>query len=64
MKQLIFKKFRHKEEKKMTKFYVFDKASEIWSEAFDTREDAEMELQEENQHKYSLDAEVIEVEER
>ena len=61
----LTKEIKHfpKEEKDMIKYYVFDEESEIWSEAFDTREDAENELLEQNQHCYSLDAEVIEVDE-
>jgi hypothetical protein len=47
----------------MIKYYVFDEEAEIWSDAFNTREDAENELIEQNQHWYSLDAKVIEVEE-
>ena len=47
----------------MIKYYVFDEAAEIWSDAFNTREDAENELLEQNQHCYSLDAKVIEDEE-
>ena len=48
----------------MIKFYVVDEASEIWSEGFDTREEAEQELLEENQHSYGTEAIIIEVEER
>ena len=48
----------------MTKYYVFDEAREIWSEGFNTRVEAEQELQEERQHSYSLNAKVIEVDER
>lgn len=47
----------------ITRFYVFDETSEIWSDAFFTREDAEKELREEKQHNYGLDAKVIEVNE-
>lgn len=46
----------------MTKYYVYDECSEISSEAFETREEAEKELQEENQHSYSTEAKVVEVE--
>jgi hypothetical protein len=49
----------------MTKFYVVNEASEIWSdEGFATRAEAEQELLEQNQHDYGTEAKVIEVEER
>lgn len=47
----------------MTKFYVVNEKSEIWSEAFDTREEAEKELREDRDWKYGLEGKVIEVEE-
>lgn len=48
----------------MTKYYVVNEASEIWSEGFNTREEAEQELLEEKQHIYGTEAIIIEVEER
>ena len=48
----------------MIKYYVVNEASEIWSEGFNTREEAEKELREENQHNYGTEAIIIEVDER
>lgn len=45
----------------MIKYYVYNPISEISSEAFSTREEAEKELMEENQHQYGEGAEVVEV---
>jgi hypothetical protein len=47
----------------MIKYYVVNEDSEIWSTGFNTREEAEKEMQEETQHKYGIDAKVIEVNE-
>lgn len=44
----------------MTKFFVYDKKSEVSSEAFETREEAEKELTD-NYMRYGLDAEIVEV---
>ena len=47
----------------MIKFYIFDKCSDRWSEPFNTREEAQKAL-DEDKHTYSLDAEILEIEER
>ena len=48
----------------MIKFYVFDETSELWSSPFDTKEEAEHELNERSEHLWSTEAQVIEVNER
>lgn len=62
----MLRKAREKEKSEvnnMIKYYVVNEDSEIWSTGFNTREEAEKEMQEEKQHKYGIDAKVIEVNE-
>jgi hypothetical protein len=47
--------------KDMIKYYVYNEKSEVSSEAFLTREEAEKELREETQHLYGDDANIVEV---
>lgn len=54
---------RRKKGKNKITYYVVNEDSEIWSTGFNTREEAEKEMQEETQHKYGIDAKVIEVNE-